>query len=341
VPDELTVAERHAQLSRYTPADWQRAIETLAASMHEIDRDATRIWFAFFPLELYAALVAAEASGGDDGRRQLERQLGLMGQWRLSDQVDQSHRFLYAHRYWPQVKSAIQSASSPLPEGLPAIITDVAGAAARTARVDREMLLGITAVGLMTLRQAGPDAFIAAPGRLAIADRARATSPHQLMARRARDDRQGWFNRFRGPRRQWTVSWDENDPAATFPVIHDQELASGARTDTRDYRSRDARCTPGEGPIPVQCRAASCGTCWVGVLGGASKLSPVVERDEGRRMKVFGYVVTDEPQPLIRLSCQARAVGAVSIVIPPWNGTIGRIRETTPVPIPDDSASAD
>jgi len=128
----------------------------------------------------------------------------------------------------------------------------------------------------------------------------------------------------RGVRRRWTVTFDENDPDATFPVIEDQEIATAAQSDKREYRSRDVRCTPGEGPIPVECRAASCGTCWVGVLGGAGKLSPVVERDEGRRMKVFGYIDTDEPQPLIRLACQARARGAVSVVIPPWNGFIGR-----------------
>jgi len=120
------------------------------------------------------------------------------------------------------------------------------------------------------------------------------------------------------------VTFDENDPAATFPLIHNQEIASAAQADKRDYRSRDPRCTPGEGPIPVECRAASCGTCWVGVLGGAGKLSPVNERDEGRRMKVFGYSDTDGAQPLIRLSCQARARGAVSIVIPPWNGVFGK-----------------
>src|SRR5204863_5319528 len=97
-------------------------------------------------------------------------------------------------------------------------------------------------------------------------------------------------------------------------------VATAAQADKREYRSRDARCTPGEGPIPVECRAASCGTCWVGVLEGAEKLSPVVDRDERRRMKVFGYPVTNEPKPLIRLACQAKAFGAVSIVIPPWNG---------------------
>ncbi len=64
----------------------------------------------------------------------------------------------------------------------------------------------------------------------------------------------------------------------------------------------------------------------MGVLGGAEKLSPVVERDERRRMQVFGYLDSNEDRPLIRLACQAKAHGAVSIVIPPWNGVFGRTR---------------
>jgi ferredoxin len=102
-----------------------------------------------------------------------------------------------------------------------------------------------------------------------------------------------------------------------------QEVASGAATDKRPWHELDARCTVDEGPIPVQCRSASCGTCWVGVLGGAEKLS---ERDwrERKMMPRFGYIETDEARPVIRLSCQARAAGAVSVVIPPWNGYFGK-----------------
>jgi ferredoxin len=145
-------------------------------------------------------------------------------------------------------------------------------------------------------------------------------SPHQVQRARARDDWQGVFGFARGLRKQWSVTFDEADPEARFTVIDGQEIATAARTDQRDYHSRDARCTPHEGPIPVECRAASCGTCWIGVLGGAEKLSPVNDRDERRRMKVFGYLDSAEERPLLRLACQAKAHGAVSIVIPPWNG---------------------
>ncbi|HUL72573.1 MAG TPA: 2Fe-2S iron-sulfur cluster-binding protein [Vicinamibacterales bacterium] len=313
----------YAHLSRYTSAEWGQAVRSLSMGMHPIDRDATRIWFSFFPLDLHLMLEAARREGGDDAEAAVARKLGLMGKWKLADQVDRSHRFLFAHRYWPQVKSAVSATTEPV-EPLAALITAVADAATRTARVDRDLLLGMSAVGLMTLRQAGPEAFAEAPGHIHLSDRARARSPHQVLKDRARDDAQGVLGFLRGVRRRWTVTFDENESDATFPAIEDQELASAAQADKRDYRSRDPRCTPGEGPIPVECRAASCGTCWVGVLGGATKLSPVVERDEGRRMKVFGYIDTDEPQPIIRLSCQARVRGAVSVVIPPWNGITGR-----------------
>ena len=43
-------------------------------------------------------------------------------------------------------------------------------------------------------------------------------------------------------------------------------------------------------------------------------------------MKVFGYVNSEVgTQPIVRLACQAKAQGAVSIVIPPWNGFISRL----------------
>lgn len=302
------------QLVRLDAEAWSRAIDTLAPQIVPIDRDATRIWFAFFPLDLHIALQTA------DDPVVLARKLGLMGRWRLADQISESHRFLFAHRYWPQVKSAVQAVDAPVPEDLGAIVGAVADAAARTARVDREVLLGMSAVALMTLRQVGPEAFAADAGTIHLSDRARAMSAHQVLKARARDDWQGMLGFTRGLRKQWSVTFDESDPEASFTLINGQEIATAAQTDKRNYHDREPRCTPGEGPIPVECRAASCGTCWVGVLGGAEKLSPVNERDERRRMRVFGYLDSNEERPLIRLACQAQSTGAVSIVIPPWNG---------------------
>ena len=304
------------QLRQYDSAAWSRALDEIIPAIHEIDRNATRIWFAFWPLDLYVALESAEQPVA------LARKLGLMGRWRLADQIDDSHRFLFSHRYWPQVKAVLMS-DRDWPGDLKALITIVADAAARTARADREMLLGMSAVALMTLRQVGVESFAAAPGQIRLSSEAHRRSPHQVLRRRAKDDWQGLLGFTRGLKKQWTVTFDENDPDARFPLINGQEIATAAQADKREYRSTEPRCTPDEGPIPVECRAASCGTCWVGILAGAEKLSPVVERDEGKRMKVFGYTDTDEARPIIRLACQARAFGAVSIVIPPWNGIFG------------------
>ena len=55
--------------------DWTRAVDTLSAGIHEIDRDATRIWFAFYPLDLHLALEAARG-GGDEAERELAQSSG-------------------------------------------------------------------------------------------------------------------------------------------------------------------------------------------------------------------------------------------------------------------------
>jgi hypothetical protein len=60
------------------------------------------------------------------------------------------------------------------------------------------------------------------------------------------------------------------------------------------------------------------------VLGGAEKLSEVAALEK-RRMKEFGYIDTEDRHPVVRLACQAQAFGAVTIVVPPWNGVFGRI----------------
>jgi ferredoxin len=302
-------------LRRFDADEWLRAVDMVSANIADVDREATRIWFAFYPLRLHVALEEAA------DRPALERKLGLMGRWGLSDTVDTSHRFFYGHPHWPAVKHAIRAAES-WPQQLPAFITQVAEAASQSARVPREMVLGLTAAGLMTLRQAGPEAFAAMQP---VPAPARTRTPRQVMEARAKDDWQGLLGFLRGVRKRWTVTFNELDPAARFTAIERQDLASAAQSDKREYRSKDPRCIPNEGPIPVECRAASCGTCWVGLLGGAEKLTPV-EAHEAKRMSVFGYAdLAEGSRPVIRLACQAKVQGAVSIVIPPWNGIIGRL----------------
>ena len=146
-------------------------------------------------------------------------------------------------------------------------------------------------------------------------------SPARILAARKKDDSQGVMGIFRGLKARYTVTFDERREAGRFPLIFQQHLTTASANDTRDYESGPRRCH--EGPIPVQCRTASCGTCWVGVLGGAEKLSDVDEM-EARRMKEFGYINTAEAKPVIRLACMALGSGNVSIVIPTWNGFVGK-----------------
>lgn len=319
----LVIFEAH--LSRFLPADWATAVDTLVPEIHPVDLEATRVWCAFFPLQLHIALAAA----APEDLPALERTLGLMGKWRLADQIDTSHTFLYGHRYWPQAKRAVLAiaAESSFPEGLPEIITRVADHASRTSSVDRDQLLSISIVGLMTLRQCGIDKFGSGNGSVQLSMNVEARSIRQVFRRRRIQRSQGLFGFLRGGKKRFRMTFDENMPAATFDLIAGQDIASGAQSDKRDYRSKDSRCIPGEGPIPVECRAASCGTCWVGVLAGADRLSPIDPDDEGRRLQVFGY---PQPRsaagaPVIRLACQARPKGDVTFVIPPWNGMIGKI----------------
>src|ERR1700681_2548120 len=76
-------------------------LATLLSSIHEVDRNATQIWFAFYPLPLFRALDQSE------DREKLAQQLLLQGDYELRDQIDSSHNFFYAHRFWPKVKKAV------------------------------------------------------------------------------------------------------------------------------------------------------------------------------------------------------------------------------------------
>ncbi|HVF49007.1 MAG TPA: hypothetical protein VNA19_02900 [Pyrinomonadaceae bacterium] len=319
----ITSDSFEAFLRRHDEAAWARELAALLPSIHEVDRNATEIWFAFFPLGLLRALEAA------DDPAQLVQRLLLQGKFYLKDQIDSSHTFLYGHRFWPEVKRAVaghaaRAATHAADASLSAQILEVADALARTLKVERSLLAGIVAVAFMTVEQVGLAAFNAAPGAVLIDQRHARRSPAEILRERARDDSQGLFGFLRTTDKRWTVTFDENDDDARFPMVHMQEIASAAPNHPRaDWSEVDPRCTINEGPIPVQCRSASCGTCWVGVLGGAEKLADVSAR-EARVIKQIGYIDTDEAKPLIRLSCQAQGGGAVSIVIPPWNGVFGK-----------------
>jgi ferredoxin len=307
-------------LNQHDEEAWSATLATLLRVIHEVDRNATQIWFAFYPLSLFRALQDS------DDREKLVQQLLLQGDYELKDQVDRSHKFLYGHRFWPQVKTAVEQHADSFNQTSRASLADqilaVAHNAAQHARKEDSLFIGITAVAFMTVQQAGLAAFKSAPTTLSIDDKHAKKSPEQVIRERAKVDSQGLLGFLKTVNKQFTVTHDENDQKAKYKLNDGQDLAWGAADDrARDWVAIDSRRM--EGPIPVECRSASCGTCWVGVLGGADRLADVAAR-EGKKIKEFGYIDTAEPKPLIRLACQAQAQGAVSVVIPPWNGQFGK-----------------
>lgn len=308
-----------AFLNRHDDNAWRDIVHALLPSIHKVDRTATEIWFYFFPLALLRALQQA------DDPEQLARKLSLAGSFLLKDQIDSSHEFLYGHRYWPEVKAAVSelaaSTNAPASLDLATQIRGVAASVASRLKADASLVTGITAVAFMTLQQVGAAALKSAPGSVR---KPSEKSPEQILKERARDDKQPLLTSLFNPDKIFSITFDERDPAAKFKLINTQHLTTAAANDKRDHHSRDARCVVGEGPIPVECRSAACGTCWVGVLGGAEKLSDVADL-EWRKITDFGYIDTDEPRPLIRLACQAQAFGNVTMVIPPWNGQFGKL----------------
>jgi len=306
-------------LSRHDEAVWYRTLDGLEPISHQVDHVATRIWFSFFPLALSRALRDRSET------RPVFHRLRLAGTPDLRDQVDSSHWFLYGHRHWPEVKAALVettlSRTGPRSLHLKDLITQVAGLAAVAAGVEIGEVLGITAVAFMTLQQVGMQAFQATfPERDNTSHNTGGLA--QRMKLRRGNLQAGILNLLLSGKRKFRVRFDESNPSAWYQAIDGQDLTMAAAEDQRDYRSLDPRCS--EGPIPVECRAGSCGSCWVGVLSGHSHLS-AFSTFEGNRLRFFGYCRDPLTVPIIRLACQTVCHGPVTIVIPPWNGVIGKL----------------
>lgn len=322
--DSITLSPLETYLNRHEEEAWAAALTTLLRSIHEVDRNATQIWFAFYPLALFRAFQRA------DDPDELAQELLIKGNHRLKDQIDSSHKFLFGHRFWPQVKRAVEAHALTFTPGegekLADQISKLASDVAKANELDQSLVVGITAVAFMTLQQSGLAAFKAAPGDMLLDRNHAKKTPAQVLSERAKDNSQGLFGFLKTVDKKWRVTYDETDDSGSYKMNNDQDMAWGAADDrTRNWREVDPRRP--EGPIPVECRSASCGTCWVGILGGAEKLSDVAVR-EGKQIKEFGYINTTEPKPIIRLACQAKTYGAVSIVIPPWNGVFGKFLKT-------------
>jgi ferredoxin len=301
-------------LATFSESDWLSAIEELLPSIHEVDRNAVQIWFRFYPLELKQFVETA------DDRETTLRGLAMQGSFELKDQINTSHHFLFGHRYWKAIKCAITTAAEEF-QGEPTlvdIIKEVGMRAAKKAQVERTLVNAIAAVGLATLNQVGLEAFQATSGE---ADKT-TKSADAIVAERKKDDSQGLFGFLKTIDKKFSVLFSSLNTRGKFPIIMDEEIATASQKHhTSDWQAQDTRCW--DGPVPIECTSASCGTCWVGVIAGEEKLTEVGRR-ERRQMKVFGYNQPDDQKPFLRLACQARAEGNVTIVIPPWNAVFGK-----------------
>jgi ferredoxin len=289
-------------------SDWPSAIGELAGAMHPVDRDACLIWLQFFPLGLYELLQTTP------DRAILEQFYQFRGSYRLADVADTSHHFLYGHRYWPAIKQALSETAREL------TLAETIRAVAAKVQAPLELTLPITAIGVMTLRQTGP-AFLQKPYEPPIYTR----TAEEVIQLRSTGSKKGWLFRSK-PR----VTMNERQPDGWFPLIAGQHITTAAELDKRPHHETNVRCSVGNGPIPVDCRSGTCGTCWVGILGGRERLTPV-DDFERKRMDYFGYWESpfhnaNEARPLIRLACQSIASGSCSIVIPWWNGVWGKSR---------------
>src|SRR6478672_6447969 len=308
-----------AYLNNFTETEWLSAVESLLPDIHPVDRNATQIWFRFFPLQ-FRRFIEKQAEEAE-----LRRSLGLLGDFDLGEQIDSSHQFLYGHRFWTVVKAAIEAEAEVFTDQKPELADEIRQVSQNIAdklKVGESLVLGITAVGFMTLNQVGLGKFKAAAGAVEKPTGLMTKSPDAIVAEREKDDSQGLFGFLRTVDKKYSIGWLDKEGVGKFKIFNDEEIASAsARDQSQNWRARDERCW--EGVVPVECRSASCGTCWVGVLAGEEKLSDVGRR-ERYQMKVFGYQQPDGEKPILRLACQAKAYGNATIVIPPWNGVFGK-----------------
>ncbi len=292
--------------------DWESALAALGTEVHAVDREALRVWFALFPLGTLDLIP-------DEAARTFYQ---MKGSWSLAGQEDRSHRFLYAHAWWGEAKRAAL-------QGFPTqgLLEDALAELAAQIQAPQEFRLALAALVLMTIRQAGTE-FLARPfSGLSPRD-----SPAKRLEQRAKPPTRSFFGPFLRQTPKLEIVFDEGRADARFPILDAQDITTAAELDKRPYHETDPRCYAGMGPIPVDCRSGSCGTCWIGILGGKENLEAPTSF-ERKRMEYFGY--WDSPfadptsqHPRLRLACQAKARGSVSIVIPPWNGVFGLTRRT-------------
>jgi ferredoxin len=311
----------HAFLTRHDEKQWAEAVEQLLPLVHAVDQLATRIWFSFWPLRLARELQ--EASDTKEAAKKLQ----LDGNYHLEEQLDSSVEYFMGSRYWGGVKRAIVDyAESAKEDGsLQQQICLIAKKVAAANGVEERLVLGITAVGVMSLQQIGLSAFASAVRRSFEIKNGK--SDEQLLRMRSGKSGGGLRGLLGLTSKTHRVTFDESRSDCSFHAMNGQDLSMASGTDKRDYTNQDHRRVAG--PIPAQCRSGACGYCWIGVIGGKENLSEITEFEK-KRLRHFGYISQEgeiEKHPHVRLACQSKCYGNVSVVIPSWNGVLnGHLR---------------
>jgi len=308
----------HDFLSKHDESQWADVLERLWPSIHPVDQVATKIWFTFWPLKL-----ARELRSSDD-EVQIAKRLQLDGKYRLEQQVDSSIDYFVGSRFWGGVKQAVleyaESTQGPESIDLEKHIRLIASRVAETKRVEESFVVGITAVGVMVLQQVGVAALASSLSQ-AFEIRIHQSAEQLLRQRRAKSG-DGLRGLLGLGTKDYRVTYDESQSDGSFRALIGQDLSMASATDTRNYKGKDHRKIAG--PVPAECRSGACGYCWIGVIGGKENLSAVTEF-ERKRLRHFGYLAPEGPtetHPHVRLACQSKCYGNISIVVPPWNGVL-------------------
>ncbi len=204
----MSSANFETVLKGKTTEEWSNAIEAALPRIHEVDRNATQIWFAFHPLALHNHLAKAD---------NLEKELlglAVQGDYSLDATIGSSHDFLYGHRFWADVKHAIEARAESFSDDALDLLEEalkIAKSVAAGAKANESLVLGITFVGLMTLAQTGFEKFSASKGNVGAPSGLLAKSPETILEMRAKEDSQGIFGFLKTINKKFIVKWDETD----------------------------------------------------------------------------------------------------------------------------------
>jgi hypothetical protein len=89
-----------AFLKQHDEAWWAATITELLPAIHEVDQADPDLVCFLSARTLRELEQAAEPEA-------LMRELLMQGNYYLKDQIDSSHKFLYGHRFWPEVKETL------------------------------------------------------------------------------------------------------------------------------------------------------------------------------------------------------------------------------------------